>query len=163
MITQLEHTRTVTAPDGATWRVRRVLLPRGDQLQRPRADADGPRVGSSGWFEGLGDQPVALFDADARWILLIVGMALVGFVVLAPLLGLLVDLVIVAGAAIGAISARLLFRRPWRVEATAPDGGGARHSWGVVGTRASGEAVDAVATALAEGRPVGSIIAGVPI
>jgi hypothetical protein len=50
------------------------------------------------------------------------------------------------------IGARVVFRRPWAVEAVAPDG--ATHTWRVVGWQASGDAVDAVANALEHGNPL---------
>lgn len=68
------------------------------------------------------------------------------------------------------VAARVLFRRPWVVEARsaeplppettdawssdAPVPAVRRHTWRVVGWRASGEQVEAVAKALAHGHPV---------
>lgn len=70
------------------------------------------------------------------------------FVGLPLLLALLDVLVIVLLTAVG-IVARVLFRRPWLVEATGGDQ--MRRTWRVVGWRASREAVDDIADTLAHG------------
>jgi len=50
------------------------------------------------------------------------------------------------------LGARVLFRRPWVVEATGPDP--LRRTWRIVGWRASGEKVDEIAGLLAHGHPL---------
>ena len=69
-----------------------------------------------------------------------------------PLVLAIVDLVVVVVVVVGGALARLLFRRPWTVEACS-DGGDrvVRHA---VGWRGSGEAVDELATEITHGRAV---------
>jgi hypothetical protein len=50
------------------------------------------------------------------------------------------------------VAARIAFRRPWVVEAT--DAGPLRHTWRIVGWRASGEKVEEIAGLLAHGHPL---------
>jgi hypothetical protein len=94
-------------------------------------------------------------------VVVVIAVALL-FMILAPLLPFLVDVVVVLVVGAGLVAARLLIGRPWRVEATAetpPE----RVAWGIVGTRASAAAVDAVADGLARGVPVTDLGPGVPL
>jgi hypothetical protein len=101
-------------------------------------------------------------------VAVLVVLALVGL----PLVLAIVDLVVLIVLTVLGIGARIVFRRPWVVEAWSlvpvpVDGrdGAAwpsdsatrelrRHTWRIVGWRASGEMVDAVANALAHGNPL---------
>ena len=69
-------------------------------------------------------------------ITVVVGLLIVLLVIL-PLLVAVVDLVVVLLLALLALLARVVFRRPWTVDATASDG--TRLTARVVGWRASGE------------------------
>lgn len=69
--------------------------------------------------------------------------------VLLPLLVAVVDLAIVLLLAIVGLAGRILFRRPWTVEAQASDR--SCLVWRVVGWRASGDHVERVAEQLAVG------------
>ena len=166
--------RTVTTPTGARWRVWRVWAPRlgGETLwARLRRRT---RLGSS-LARGAGeasDYPGCLLEAltDGFWffvLLLAVGvLVLVGV----PLVLALVDVMVLALLTVLGIAVRVLFRRPWVVEARsteplppettdawpsdAPVLAVRRHTWRVVGWRASGEQVEAVANALAHGNPL---------
>lgn len=162
--------RTVTTPTGDEWRVWRVWAPRlgGETLlARLRRRT---RIGRS-LARGAGEagDPGCILDAfDELFFVLVVVLA-VGVLVLVgvPLLLAVVDLVFLLLVTVLGLAARVLFRRPWVVEARsstplAPDPGAARpsdapvpaarrHTWRVVGWRASGEHVDHVANALAHG------------
>ncbi len=63
----------------------------------------------------------------------------------------LLDVVVVVLLTVLGIVARVLFRRPWVVEATSGDE--MRRTWRIVGWRASHEAVDSIAGTLAHGHP----------
>lgn len=69
-------------------------------------------------------------------LLVIVAVTLLVFVGL-PVIVAIVDLVVLLLLLLGGVVARVLFRRPWIVEASADDG--TRLTWRVVGWRASGE------------------------
>lgn len=165
--------RTVTTPAGEQWRVRRVWAPRlgGETLwARLRRRT---RIGRS-LARGAGEasDPGCLLDAasDAFWILVIVITVTVLVLVGLPLVLALVDILVLALLTLLGIAARVLFRRPWVVEARstaaappaaadawpsdAPVLAVRRHTWRVVGWRASGEQVDDVANALVHGNPL---------
>jgi hypothetical protein len=143
--------RTVTTPSGETWRVRRLWAPRlrGESLlgRAWRRARGAVRRGD------LSDVPDAGCAVDLADELAIVVVAVVAVLVLVffvvPLLVALIDLVILVVLTLLGIVARVLFRRPWVVEATAPDR--SRLRWRIVGWRASREAVDEIADALAHG------------
>lgn len=145
--------RTVTTPAGEPWQVRRLWAPRlqGESLWarlrrrmrvvRRRSEAmDVP-------------DPGCAVDALDELIFVVVLVAVVLFVVLVgfPLLVALLDVLLVALLTVLGVVGRVVFRRPWVVEATGPDE--LRRTWRVVGWRASREAVDFVADALAHGHP----------
>jgi hypothetical protein len=102
--------------------------------------------------EGLGDIAgegcIATLEDVAVGLVLVVG-ALVLFVVVVPLLAALVDLVVLLLVALVGLGARIVFRRPWIVEARADDG--TVHRWRVVGWRAGGEGRDEIAQMLTAG------------
>lgn len=82
-------------------------------------------------------------------VLVILVVLAVAVFVLVPMLVAVVDIVIVALLAVLGLVGRVVFRRPWTVEARAGDG--ASLLWRVVGWRASGEHVARVAELLAAG------------
>jgi hypothetical protein len=115
------------------------------------------RSRDSGWgaWEGLefaGDIGDAL-PAVAAVILGVAAIVLLftfAWFVLFPVLFFLGDLLLILLIAAGGVAVRVLFRRPWKIEASTgpiPE----RHSWGVVGVRASADAVKTVAYALSRG------------
>ena len=71
---------------------------------------------------------------------------------LLPFVVVVGELVIAILLALLGIGGRMLFRRPWTVEAVSEAGD--RHRWRVVGLRASREHAADVANALAHGNPV---------
>lgn len=106
-------------------------------------------------------------DADpgaevAPMFAVVVIVVVILFMALAALLPFLVDVVVVVLVGAGMVAARLLFGRPWRVEAVT-DAPPERVAWGVVGTRASAAAVDAVAQDLSRGVPVEDLTPGVRV
>jgi hypothetical protein len=165
----------VTTPGGHRWRVRRVWAPRlgGESLwdRFRRRTRLSRRVASE-----AGDVPdpgcaADLLD-DAIAIVVIVAVVVFVLLVAVPLLVAILDVVLLALLTVVGIGARVVFRRPWVVEARsfvpvpvdARDGAAwpsdtattelRRHTWRIVGWRASGEMVDAVANALAHGNPL---------
>jgi hypothetical protein len=167
----LARSRTVTGPDGRTWTVKRVLLPRPPRFEgwkrtekgpeTPRPDwavPDEPRGRDElgDWGQGvsaamdvgnvLGEGPAAVLAG----ILVVVLIGLAWFLIF-PVALFLVDVVIFVLIAVGGIAVRLLFRRPWKIQARTEDPVTESHSWGVVGMRASADAVDAVARVIAQG------------
>jgi hypothetical protein len=130
---------SVVDPQGRRWVVRRRWMPRlgvetlwGRFRRRFRRVFD--RVGDAadvdpGCAEVLGEGiAVAL-------VVIIVVLAL--FFVVIPLLVAIVDVLILLLLTVAGAAARVLFRRPWTVEASADDGTTLR--WRVVGWRSSGE------------------------
>jgi hypothetical protein len=129
----------VTDPQGRRWVVRRRWMPRlgaetlwGRFRRRTRRTfdrvADGADV-DPGCAELLGEGIVAA--------VVVIVVALVLFFVVVPLLVAIVDVLILLVLAAAGAATRVLFRRPWTVEATADDG--TTRQWRVVGWRASGE------------------------
>jgi len=96
------------------------------------------------------------FDLDDLLIFVALVVALVVLVLLVvPLLLVVVDLLFLLFLLLLlllGVAARIVFRRPWVVEAT--DSGLLRHTWRIVGWRASGEKVDEIANLLAHGHPL---------
>jgi hypothetical protein len=166
--------RTVTTPQGDTWRVRRLWAPRlgGESLWRRfrRRSRMSRRV-----TEQAGDvaDPGCVVDLldDAIAVVVIVAVVVFVLLVAVPLLVAIADVVLLALLTVLGFGTRILFRRPWVVEARSlvpvpvdARAGDAwpsdattteprRHTWRVVGWRASGEMVLAVADALAHGNP----------
>lgn len=103
---------------------------------------------------GSADPGCALdaFDELLFVLVLVLVLLLVVFFV-APLVLALLDLLFVIVLVALGVVARVVFRRPWRVEAEALDGAGPRRlvTWRVVGWRASGAHVEAVARHLEAG------------
>lgn len=78
-----------------------------------------------------------------------IAVVLLAIFVVVPLLVAIIDVVLLALLALLGLVARIVFRRPWTVEARADDG--TSHRWKVVGWRASQERCDEVAGLLAAG------------
>lgn len=146
--------RMVTTPAGEVWRVRRLWAPRlqGEGLwsRFRRRTRIARHVG-----RGVGEtaDPGCAIDALDELFLVLAIALIVVFVVFVgfPLLFALLDVVVVVLLTVLGVGARVLFRRPWVVEATSGDE--MRRTWRIVGWRASHEAVDFIAGALAHGHP----------
>ncbi len=114
--------------------------------RRRREDRD-----RSGWLELLelpgwaGEAPAAI-AVGVTFVVVVVLVLVFGL----PLILALVDVVVVVVLVVGGVVARVLFRRPWTVEAF--DGAGERVTRGVVGWAASGRVRDEMAAELAHGR-----------
>jgi hypothetical protein len=145
--------RQVTTPSGEAWVVRRLWSPRlqGEHPWsrfRRRARGTGRRAGE------LADADPGCLDlGDLVAAVVIVAVVLLAVFVVVPLLVAVVDLLLILVLTVLGLAARVVFRRPWVVEATRR-GEAIRHTWRVVGWRASGERVDEVAGALAHGLPL---------
>jgi hypothetical protein len=148
----------VTAADGRTWRIERHWMPRWGSESPLTRHRRGFRVvgraadATGGGFDlaSIGDLggPFAIIGAIVAVVALVV---LLVFVVL-PLLFLLVDLVVVLLLALLLVAGRVLFRRPWTIEAVDPVGTSAE--WKVVGWRASRELKTDLRTRLEVGLPL---------
>jgi hypothetical protein len=89
-----------------------------------------------------------LFD-ELAWVLLAVVVLILVVVFVVPLVIAIVDVVVLLLLAGLGMVGRVVFRRPWTVEARAGDG--TVLTWPVVGWRASGERCAEVAELLASG------------
>ena len=147
--------QAVTGLDGRRWVVRRRWAPRGVDSVWRRFQRRFRQV-----FDKSGD----LVDADPGCLELfgeglLAGLAIIAAILLAvfvviPLLVAVVDLLIVILLFVLGALARIVFRRPWTIEAR-PDNG-VVHEWRVVGWRASDEFRRDVATRLASGQQLPS-------
>jgi hypothetical protein len=130
----------VTGPDGRTWTVRRRWVPRlGSETLWGRFTRRFRRSSSSGndAIDATADTGMLdLFDDNVLLgVALLIGAVL--FVFLGwPLLVALLDVVFIVLLALLGVIARVVFRRPWTIEARAGDD--VRH-WRIVGWRASEE------------------------
>jgi hypothetical protein len=149
------RTRVVQAPDGLRWEVRRRWATRlGNETlwgrfrrrirgtgSRGRALLDGADVADGCVFDDL-------LVGVAVAIAVILVVVLLVFVMI-PLLVALVDLLILLLLGLLGLFGRIVFRRPWTVEARGDDDTVRR--WKVVGWRASAERRDEIAALLAAG------------
>ena len=139
--------RTVVDPQGRTWRVRRRWVHR---TVRWRGSRDVPDVDVPG-LDLLDDELGCLAAIGLGVVTVVVG-GLAFFFVLPALLFLGELLLVIAAIGLGGV-ARVVFRRPWTVEARVA-GTNEGREWKVTGWRASGELVDTVAARVqATGRP----------
>ena len=155
----------VTAPDGSEWVVARRWIPRwaamrirrsvGERLRRrnrnrKRDEKDAETGSGTRWYDFL-DIPSGgggCLDELAILAVALVVIAAVWFLVI-PLLVLVVDLLIAIGLVLIVGVTRVLFRRPWVVEAHGPDDLTVRRL--VVGWRASGDEVQRLGTEITLG------------
>jgi len=155
----------VTGPDGTRWTVRRRWTPRWARIdvggrfrlvrrhrtrQWTTEDEERPADGKDRRWWDVVDLPPGC-DVDAlAWLVGIVCVVLLLWFVVVPLLLVLFDVVVVVVLlALGTV-ARVLLRRPWRIEANARDG--RRVERLVVGWRASSDAVAELAEDVRSGR-----------
>ena len=146
--------RTEITPSGDLWRVRRLWAPRwrGETFTSRawgRLRRSGRRTGH------MADVPSPGCAADlVDELAIAVGVILVVLFVVfvgVPLLLAVIDLLALMLLTALGVVARVVFRRPWMVEAVGPDE--VRRTWRIVGWRASREAVDSIADGLAHGAP----------
>jgi hypothetical protein len=90
----------------------------------------------------IGDfaEPGCAFDIAEGIVVVLVVVALVLFLIFVgiPLLIALGELLLIVVLAVAGVVGRVLFRRPWTVDAIDP--AGTRHAWSIVGWRASRDA-----------------------
>jgi len=159
----------VQAPGGGEWRVRVAWEPRWRALarrfggwRRKRKDGDGfPDLGGIDvptGHAGGGGGGFDFGDSILIGLLVIVGLIVFGLLfwwLLLPLLLLVLDAVVVAVLVIAGVVGRVLFRRPWRVQAVGP--GAEPVVADVVGWRAALRARDEMAEKLRAGYPPAEI------
>lgn len=145
--------RVVASFGGQEWVVRRRWAPRLGQdslFGRFRRRVKRMRKRAEGWADGIDVLPDGCVDLDDLLIgvaVIVAVIVLVLFVI--PLLVSLIDLVIVLILALLSVVARIVFRRPWIIEARADDG--TVRTWKVVGWRASRDRRDEIAQLLSAG------------
>ena len=153
--------RTVIAPDGRTWRVgrrwfgKRIRLRGEDRPDRPDL-SDGPDLSEGFDGSSLGD--FFSFD-DITPAGILAGLAIAvaaAFAVLVvwPVVVLAIELVLLLVVAAATLAGRILFRRPWTVEARTQSPTRRVREWEVVGWRRSSALIDEICTGLADGRDV---------
>jgi Flp pilus assembly protein TadB len=117
------RTVQVAAPEGSQWTVRVAWQPRWRSLARRFNE----------WWEQHkqpGTPPLENLDIDgpggclASIVVMIGAMIIAGLFwwLVVPLLLMIVDVAIVVVVLVVTVAARVVFRRPWTVEATASDG-----------------------------------------
>jgi hypothetical protein len=104
-----------------------------------------------GGVEGVGCALEAIEGLVA--ILVVAVLGILAFYVIVPLLLIAVDLAVLVVVVGGAVVGRILFKRPWIVEAERRDRP-TTHRWEVVGWRASGDHVRHVREQLTHGMPL---------
>jgi hypothetical protein len=114
---------------------------------RRRVRGTGRRAGRLTDGLDVGD---GCIDIEAVLIVIVViAVVLVAVFFVIPLLVALIDLLVLLLLTVVGVLARVVFRRPWTVEARGEDG--VLYHWKVVGWRASGERRDEIAEMLAAG------------
>lgn len=150
----------VRDPHGRQWKVSVRMLPwslqwRGPlrrSKERPSEESDG-EVRAGRWYDWLDFSESLSFldDSLGGFVMVIFGIVAVVIAILfvLPAFIFLAEVLIVALLVVGAIAIRVLFRRPWLVDAVADDG--TRWSWKVVGYNRSRAVVDELAGLLQKG------------
>lgn len=141
--------KAVEAPDGKVWLVRRRWLDRPVPSLRKWIRRDG-RAGD-GVIEGLFSAP----DVADGWVTLGLAVAVLLIVfVLLPLLGVALELIALIFFLGSGLIGRLVFGRPWTVEARLRGGDERVVAFQVKGWRRAGRAATDLATQVrATGRP----------
>lgn len=152
----------ISAPDGSEWVIARRWIPRwaaarlrrslGERLRRKDRRQQRKAKGDADvrWYDFM-DIPVGgdgCLDEVAVVVIAIVVIAVV-WLLIVPLLVIVVDVLIAIALVIAIGVTRLLFRRPWVVEASGPNDVTIRRL--VVGWRASAAEVHRLGTEIAAG------------
>lgn len=150
-LTVAVSTNRLISPQGTEWTVRRKWVPR-------RLTWRGKGVRGVDVLDGA-DVAFAADDLPAIGIIgVVIAVAVFSFlavVFVLPALVFVLELLLIVVLVGSGVAARVLFRRPWTVEAKAR---GADHAyeWKVAGWQASGDTIDEVAGLLrATGQPSG--------
>jgi hypothetical protein len=153
--------QTVTTPNGEAWTVRRCWMakrqlrwrgrnPLGRRPPKGRQSRSRDKGDRTDWLHTVdvidADNPLAALLAVA----VVIVIAVLGWFFLVPLLLAILDLTILILLTLGGLATRTLLRRPWEIEALAPDG--RRLTWQVVGWQRSRRAITAVTRVLHQGQ-----------
>ena len=137
----------VTALDGRAWTVRRRWAPKVARRFRERAGGHLRRVREVANAGDVADAASFFDELLPALAILVVTVVAIAFLVTG--LPLLIDVVLVVLFGLGGALGRLLFRRPWTVEAVS---GADRVERSAVGWRASSDAVGRLGDDLRHGR-----------
>jgi hypothetical protein len=143
--------REVQSPDGRVWRVRRRWLPKTPRLRKrlsTRRDGDGFADFVSIWDVTWLDDLVGAVIGVVVFVVVVVVLVTLVFPLIALTLELLLFVVLFTAGAIG----RLVFGRPWRIEATTIGEPRLTREVHAAGLRGSKEAIDELAAEIASGR-----------
>lgn len=134
----------------SAWKVKRRWVPRlgADTLWNRFRRRIRKTIRRAGDAADVSDGCLDLGDGIIAGIAIVI-VALVAIFVVLPLLVAVVDLAILLILALGGLIARVLFRRPWLIDAR--DGTGRVLRWRVVGWKASAERVTDIRQQLAGG------------
>jgi hypothetical protein len=149
--------QVISSPDGDRWRVRRRWMDRDAPNLRKRFGRG--RKESDGWF----DLPLPdLFDSAAGLAILAatVIVLLLLFFVLLPLIGLLLELLVLFVVLSSGLFGKLLLGRPWTVEARNLDDPERSVAYAIKGYRRAGDAVTELASAIGAVGPPERLTAG---
>lgn len=130
------------APDGRTWKVRRLWMTRKVWLW-PRNANDAAAIWPDLSTLVAGEEVILIGLLVAPLVVLVIAL---------PAIFVAVELAVVVLVFVAGLVARLLLRRPWRVQAITEGPPRERLAWDVVGLRESGEVVVEVKAALRLGR-----------
>ena len=145
------------SPDGARWRVRRRWLNRGLPSLRKHVREAKEETTETGTLDGL----MAPDDVGGGWAgAAIAGVVVVAVLVLLPLLGIALELIVLAVLLVSGLAGRVVLGRPWTVEARNLDDGERSVAYGVKGFRPAGEAVEELAGAISASGPPERLAAG---
>lgn len=145
--------KTVVDPAGRTWRVRRRWVTRSASWRGPKGDRALDFLDGADLVGDPADLPVVGVIMFAIAALLVAVLAVV-FVI--PALIFVLELVLVLLIVGVGVLGRVLFGRPWTVEARV-DGGGQGGEWKVTGWRASGDFINSLAERIhTTGQPPGA-------
>jgi hypothetical protein len=152
----------VRAPDGRRWRVRRRWLDRSPPSlrERWRKNKEGRESDADSAF----DLPweIDLLDGTTIGIALIAVVLLFVFVLI-PLVGIALELIVLLVLFLSSVVARVVFRRPWVVEAVEVDNPEGRVAFAVKGWRQSSQALGELRTAISAAGPPERLTAGEPL
>lgn len=143
--------REVQSPDGRVWRVRRRWVPKPPRLRerlsyRRKADTLGDLISMPD--VGFLDDFIGAIVVTVVFIAIVVILATIIFPFIAFTLELVVFAVLFTAGAIG----RLVFGRPWRIEAKTIGAPYRTREIQAKGLRGSREAIDELAAEIASGR-----------
>ena len=130
-------------------------MPSGEERRRERPDSAGSWLDVLDGLDFVGNVGEALggIGVAIAVIAFVVLLFVFAYLVLFPVLFFLGDLLLILLIAAGGVAVRVLFRRPWKIEARTDGLLAEQHSWGVVGVRASAAGVESVAHMLERGEP----------